>query len=676
MFESVMEHIDSLPPEDIESMCLEDMALCAAWYASHEGDQNTQERWQALPQALDQWAANVKPTRLATEGGRQQPILRYLIDELQAMRLPLMDRGQVDFLTAVHQLLARAANPDTFARVHELIDPHVNNVHLRRAALEPVPGLTTLMDDLRIVTPRDIQAAPPRDVRYFAAIDMHVIGPVLVHKGKLKVLGDVPENGTVVVEDGPCWVTGYVVGRVAATKDCEIHENIAGTVVVSDGDIRTRNVLQNAFVVSKLGAVRARSASLPQHVHAGRHIHVAENAALGKYTAPDIVVGGAAHGGEFHVCRQLTASQFRCDNDHALTIVLRSDISGSDYGEILPSEAGRLMARARRLSRRLQNLKHMMALAERETEHWANSALMYLAGGEKARGEIEALEKARRRMSFLDRIIASLESLSAVAQDNLRNQDANRDESAGQRRKTPEEEGGAGFEDVEQEWTQLAANGDVDPDLSLEHREIASINQTLTRQRSNVKHNSMLFVRLHSKLFTWLQERELLDDAIRRKEKALENVSRRAERLQHKKREESKVQLLKQLLVAIKTRPDTDPLAERARAVFVRVLLRSIESRLERKKYCERTANEVRKELKTTNGQLRARKLPVFAEERTHTKYGARVSGRFQPGAKICTDLLLLKDPTLPPGAVVEVPDTGDKPVTYARQSDRIVVLS
>lgn len=676
MFEALLEYIGALPLTTVEGLDLEDAALCLAWHESYAGNVEVQHRWVGVLRAVEHWVAHARHEEPATKGRRHQWILRDLIDELGQKRLPLMNRAQVDLLCAVRQLIERVAHPDSFVRIRELLEPHAKNLQMRRAGFDAEPGLPNLTDRVTIATQRELEQAAPREVRFIAGIEWPAIGPVFTHKGRLKVFGDVPENCTVVVEDGPCSITGYVFGRVAAKMGCEVRENTAGLVVVSEGDVRGRSAVQNANIIAKQGCVFLHTAQNPQHIFAWDRIDIAENAMLGKYTSQRIGVANEALGGEFHVSGELTASRFRRDDTHDPVIVLRRYVSGADYGEVVKVDAARLMAHAARLHRRLANIRQVMELAAHEAGNYAEHALIYLAGGESVRKSIEEIDISRQRLAVLERIVAGLQSLSLAAEDTLHGElrTDSQDRQASER--TAAEDDSPSFtEDLDRELAELAATGSIDADLVEARTEMTAMDTTLKRQRADRQRVSELLVRIEGKAAGWLSERKRLLETIQRKQAGIAQFIERAEAVLRGKGEGSKVEMLTQLLAAARTRPSGDPIVQRARSPFTRLLVKCIENRLGRTKRYAHTVDTIRKELDAANAELRRDSLALFCEAESEGVQQARVTGRFDAGVRICSDSLLLDEPDLPPGLVIRTPCTGSAVTTFVRQKDGIVEL-
>ena len=178
-------------------------------------------------------------------------------------------------------------------------------------------------------------------------------------------------------------------GRLAATFDCEVRENISGVVVVRRGDIRTRNIIDKAYVISKQGTVHCRHSQAPDLVFAGREIRIEDAAIMGCYVSPRIQVGGEAYGGEFHASESVAAEQFRRSDTRELALVLRRDISCRDYGETPDENASNLMATAAQLRRRIRDLATQARFADRESEQCAATAVVHLVGGKAKEAAVE-----------------------------------------------------------------------------------------------------------------------------------------------------------------------------------------------------------------------------------------------------------------------------------------------
>ncbi len=672
MLKSFIEHVSRLKPEEVATLWLEDIALCAAWYQSYDGDPEAQKSCAAIPKAVEHWLASATPVPLETEGRRYQLVLRSLLDELQNGQLGKLERSQLDFLHAVSDLIERSSEPSHFQRVSELLAPHTKPLAARRDSLEATPGLGQLGAATQIVTREIMAKAPARLVKTFGGVEMQCRGHLLTCPGNVKVCGDVPEDCILVVDKGLCTVNGYVMGKVAAKESCEVRENIAGVVVVRHGAIRAKGLLTNTQIISKAGDVACRSAQDPKLVFAGGAIRIAEATVEGAYIAPRISIGAQARGGMFQASHLVEAQRFGHSTRGPSSVVLRHRLSCEDYGEYLDPEAAIMIAKAAVLRQELENYRRMIQIAASEIEHMAEHALTSLFGGDSVRQQVEQIETARRRLAFLDRIVAGYGALSSEAEDSLMAAARGRDASPG----ATQDAGGntnTPVEDIESELQEISAEGQIDSDLSEAREEMLALNASIGGKGGGGKPVSGVYVRLKEKLQIWLEERKKLNAFIEKSEESLRRVTGTAQLVERSVGRASKAKLLERLLATAKEGPLKQVIAARAATPFVRLMRRSIESRAQRIATYRRVAQSARNELLTLHNRLRTEYLVTSLEEDPDTLVIPRVAGSFEEGVRICTDVSLLNEPGLPPGIIVTTRETGEETTAYIRDGQTIV---
>ena len=370
MLDALIEFVQKAQGEDFEKLCMEDAALCIAWCRSWEGNAARMSQYESVPKIVKTWINTPQADFAHTEGRRHQWVLRELIDELQAGRARTLAWDEVALLTAVMELIELSGTPDTYTRLRTLLTPHAKLLTVQAKSLPPAPGLPTIAACLHVVSSKQVLASRPRDVKVFAGIPVNVRGPVLVHeRGHLKILDQVPENCTVVVENGSVSVGGFVLGRVAASQHCEVRENISGMVVVRQGNVRARGIMVRSKVVSKWGSVWGKQAESPDLVFAGTEIRVENTTSMGEFRAPVITVLGDVCGGVYRVTKQLTADRFRSEQNRKLSIVLRQDLTCEDYGENPGPDGLRYLMKANRMKRDIAAMRERVATAQSEAEH-------------------------------------------------------------------------------------------------------------------------------------------------------------------------------------------------------------------------------------------------------------------------------------------------------------------
>ncbi len=613
-------------------MTLEDVALCAAWCESKgETLADQASRIQALEA---RWAAEHEPPATLFEGGRQQPLLRKLIDELRAGSLARLARDELDFLCIAYELMGRAARPEEFARPRSCIEPHIEAIIQRRAELPVAPGLPALEHRVTLVLPRELEAAPVRRLTAFAGMALPFTGHVLQHWGTVRIVGDVPEDCAVAVEEGDCYVGGYVLGHVAATFCCEVCRNVSGAVVVRRGDVSLRDIIDHALVVSKHGSVRCRASRRPRLVFAQQQFLARTCVAGGLYFAAAVQVQGEVFGGTLHIAGTGRASRFRCDPEHALMIVLRRGLNHGDYGERMPEDALRLLLRARMLRRRAKDLRDMTAMARRESEHFARNALLFLSGGDRVTASVERLETAERRLAFLDRVIAGMESMMERLDERLNAR------KLSEERQPVDEADDTTLEALRRELQSLECEGGIDEELARKRDEVLKLQHDLRDRRSELGEALALLRGLLERVSAWQNERQTLAGSIEAMRAEVQQGIGRVAVLDRAGNGLPGLKILQQVLTAAREEPAASPVAARLRHPFMKLMLRNIEQHGNRVRAFAATLRETCDEYADAARVLQTEhhvQLPGAASGEEEP--GGRVTGAFDAGVRIYADL-------------------------------------
>ncbi len=635
----------------IGELGLEDMALCAAWHESYADDPAQHAPYPSLMEKVGHWTTAAPAVAPVTEARRQQPYLRRLMDFLDNGTLDKLNRSQLDVLSAAYEIVSRRAAKDR-GRGGELLARHAGSIDARRGALKPVPGLRALDGLPRIISSKDIERASARQIKSFAGVALPGRGPILSVSGDVRVIDQVPDECMLVIENGACWVNGYVLGRVAASGPCEVRGNIAGIVISPESTIRCRNIINKAYVVAKKGSVYCRNTESPRMVFAGASIHVAENAVMGTYASPEMRVARDAWGGTIVVSHMLSARLFRNSDHRPLRIVMPWHVTPEDYGEMLDPEIGRLFARAQRKKQRIDNIVALRALADGECEHFASSASMYLLGGDGLRKHVEDMNASQRRLAFLNRVIASIDALSASAEDQL-NQAARQPGAA-------EPQGADGvLSDIEDNLRAAEQDGAMDSDLSTERDDLLAIGAELSSPTRRGILPGSVIDRLGAKREGWARERDAIAAAVRQKEEGLQSLLAKVEGGTPDGKKASKVEFLLRLLTAAKSRPADDPLHERAGSVFTRMMLRSIKGRRGRIKSYGETVEGLNKEIHKDAERLLSEYNMVLTLSGDIPDHVPTAVGQFEPGIRICTDRYLIEGTETTSNRIVTVDSEG-----------------
>lgn len=656
-YDAFVNHVLERSPEEVLSLTLEDVALCAAWRESCPDA--LREQADRIRTIEELWTGQYALASTLTEGGRVQPLLRMLIDELLAGNLDQLARDELDFLHAAYDLMGRAAQPEDFARPRQYIEQFSEAIARRRAELPPAPGLPAIERRVAVVIPGELEAAPVRRLTAFAGMDLPFTGPVLQHWGTVRIIGDVPEHCGVAVEEGDCYVGGYVLGRVAATFGCEVRKNVSGVVVVRRSDVSLHDIIDHALVVSKHGSVRCHGSRGPRLVYAQRTFFARGSVAGGLYYASKVLIQGDMLGGTLHVAEEAKAARFRCDPERPLTIVLRRGLNHGDYGERISRDTLTLLVRARSLRRRAKDLRDMTALAQRESEHFARNALLFMSGGDRVTAAMERLETAERRLAFLDRVIAGMESMM----ERL-------DERLNARRLSPErqplEEGDdALIETLRRDLQSIESEGGIDEDLARKRDEVLKLQRDLRERRSELGEALRLLRELMERASLWQNERQALADSIEQMRADVQQGIGRVAVLDRVGTGLSSLKVLQQVLAAARGQPATSPVAARLRHPFMKVMLRNIEHRGNRARAYATALQETRDEYADAVRVLHMEhhvQLPETASGEEEP--GGTVTGAFDAGVRIFADLRAFDAGAAEGYGLLTTPECAE-PVTY-----------
>lgn len=675
MIDRLVEYALSATREELAQLGVQDAALCDVWHKSYQGDAARLKAYEKIPAVIVAWAEAAYRETEPTEGRRHQWVLREAIDALQYGRVSSMTWDEAQLLLSAHDLSARASDPDHYLRVVGLIRPHIEAVRARVSALNPTPGLPTISSRLHVVTDEDILRSRPREIKLFAGVPLQARGPVLIHeKGHLKVIRQVPENCTVVVEDGSISVEGFVMGRVAASNHCEVRDNISGMVIVRQGDVRARGIMVRAFVVSKWGSIHCRQAESPELLFAGEEICVEGSTTMGVMKAPVITVHGEVNGGTFHATKNISALSFRNSETRKLSIVLRHDLTCQDYGEDPGPDGLRLLGKANRLKRQLAAARERIAFTHGEAEHVARCAVTFLLGGDSANPVAEKLQRAQHRLSLVNRVTSVFTTLIGMAEERLerlaRYEGRIIEEDADSL-----QEHTSSLNEVHADFTQLETEGDPEADIRSEMQDIASFKERLFSPGSDMAKVAQTLDALRERLRVWKREREQLLHLIAKQESGVQVLQGASERVRNANTAMPMVHFLRQLITLLRERGDApnSPQMLRLQSGFMRVAMRSINSRVERAERDKRTIEKMREQLREIAERLRKEFQIAFSDDDRGDSAGPRVTGMFDAGVRLYADAYLLADGTSGKGAVFETTGSANMIQTYTREAGRIV---
>ncbi|MCC6142315.1 MAG: hypothetical protein IT368_00775 [Candidatus Hydrogenedentes bacterium] len=662
MFEALVDYLAALTDGDLHSVSVEDVALCVCWRAAASRAGADAARCGEAEQLEKRWRQHFTAVRVESEGARQQPLLRALIDEVQEHGATRLQPEELEYLVQVTLLMEAAPHTAYFARPLSRLRPHLEKIERRREQT-PLddPALPSLSERLQYVTEEQLLRAPRRDITFFAGVRLPFRGPVFMAKKALKVLGSVPEECAIAVEGAPCYITGHALGCVTVTSDCDVLGNVSGAVISSTGDIRLCDIINKALLIAKRGSVRCRSGYDPKLAFANTGIEVQQNARRGVYIAPIIRVKRQVSGGVFHVTHEMTAAHLGQDDHTGLDLIFRRMLTCEDYGEALSQEAYRMLARSKVLRQRTQEYQQMAVLANAEADRLAGNALLYLCGGEQAASRLQELETMQRRLAFLDRVISGTEGLIRISENRL----LMADDATG----TVEEEV-FDLDAVQEEMHVIETEGAIDSDLARGRDEIETLHKQISRGRGNPVNAEMLS-KLYDKNAEWLRERAKLAATLEKKQVEVTDAVGRVAILERVGADASRLKILQQLLDAARSTGQGDLITRRSAQTFMQMLMRRLQLRLQRVQRYQKQVTRMHEDYRTIAERLRKEhriSVPEMAEG--EFKYArAVVKGAFAAGVNIYGDLHFYKAGVKPGIGRAITEDTADQAVTWVRGS-------
>ncbi|MBI2424306.1 MAG: hypothetical protein HYV27_15855 [Candidatus Hydrogenedentes bacterium] len=622
MIEHLIAYVDRTGPEDWSRLTLQDIALCRLWADEHMGTPAETNRVTRLREAIAAWQSQAATPETATAGRRHQWILRGLLDELRDGRLTGMHTEDTAFLCAVHDFLLPGIILLSPSRVVALLEPHLSALRARQGSGRVRVDFKHLRSRQSYVTAVELMAAPVKETRLLAGIDLPGRGPVFSAKNNVRVLGDVPDNCTVVVEGLHCCaVDGYVLGRVLSKLHCEVRGNVAGIIVVLQGDIRARSIVNNAQAISKLGSVYCWSAQGPKLVFAGKSIDVADGALMGAYITRVLNVANDLRGGSVHIADNGTAAHFRHFGMSNLEIVLRRDLSCEDYGEVTGVDLRRLLSEAYRLRRIARNYALLEEAATNEVEHAAQGVLMYLFGGGESHKKLEDYLQTERRLEIVTRIVDNMALVLERAQDDLTQRGARKEAAL-----------------PDPDFGEFLQEGPVDPDLQQENEEVNALRSRLNSAALDHRQTRLLLDQAREKILRLMAERDALQQTLQQKGKGIQTLEKYEKVLTAgASSAENKIQVLQRILPAIRKQPDDSPLAIRLRTGFATMTLGAIERKQKHiAEYAQRRTESLENFRAVSERLGKDFQVRVLAQQ--DESGAARVTGIFEKGVRIIMD--------------------------------------
>ncbi len=653
----LIEYVLEAPVETVAALTLQDLALCAQWAAVHGSDATHLQETATLRERIASWLEVETVPQPGTCGRRRQPLLRQKLGLLAAEGAHLR-REEIDFLLEVNGLIAHHVAPQRFERVAEVVSPHVERLRALQGSTAPDVLETAFHGSMLYLREQDLTQARPREVRLLGGIELPHRGPVYTAPCTVRVLGDVPDDCTLVVEKGACSVDGYLLGRVLAHDHCDVIANIAGVCVAQRGDIRARNIINNAFVVAKLGDVHGVHAENAKLVFAGNELVLYEDSFLGNMKARAARVGGTVHGGAWHVAGPLSAYRFDHHRQQHLSIVLRRELTCEDYGEVTGPDLNRLLSAAYRLRTRAHHFDSLATLATDEAEQLAQSALMFLFGGGAAQKLLEELSAEQQRARVLRRVIKSIHEVRVAAEERLVRPGAITSWFIGP------ESSWMHMEDL----TRLDTDEPVDGDLAEANAHAQALHKEILSKQLSRSRAARILEEAGEKVRALNEELEELTQSAQEKAEALQAMPALEALMGSTQDGNSRLQVLQKVLLKLRASKTKNTVTERLQTPFVTLSMRNIERRLSRARHYREQARGCLDNFSGVSERLGAEYQVRIGDTNTPQAV-ASATGRF------AADVWIYLDMEGEGGAAQDVKrlevtaETGDETATYRRRT-------
>ena len=645
MLKRLIGFVASPPSGQGPRLTLQDLALCRLWTETQARRSPLDDAGESVDRAVKAWLAQPDTPELATAGRRHQTLLRDLIDVLKAQRDDVLTVEEAAFLRTVLMMARELGEHPVTVRVAQLLEPYGPAIEARGAGREPVPGLVTLERRIHYATERDILAAEVSHIRLLAGIELPCRGPVFKCPGNLRVLGDVPEGCTVVVEnDGACCVDGYVMGRVLSRRQCEIRHNISGVAIVLTGHIHARSIINNAVVVSKLGSVKCMNAQGPRLVFAGQSIEIEENALMGRFVTRNMRVRGEVRGSRLEISGQATAEQFRHLGMSNVSVVLRRELSCADFGEVTGVELNQLLSRAYGLRRRARNFADLAAAAQREADHSAQSVLMFIFGGGEVQKRLENLLRAQRRHAFVTTVVENLCTMLMDAEEGP-------------------------YRPYEPEAMDDAQESDFDghdDELKAVRDEATKLRASLCASALDGGQATLLLQTVREKLATMRALQAQMAEQVLVEERAVQNIEKYEQILAGGGKGATKLKVLQRIMPALKKQPADSMIGKRIRSGFTVRSLRTLDRAVHHAAAFDLRAAEHLEDFRAVSERLGKDYQIRILENPETDNITARVTGRFESGSRIFMNTYVENLAEVATDAIVLTPND-DAVRTYLR---------
>ncbi len=656
MLGKVFDYVAALPLENTAVLSFQEVVLCGLWL-EHRTERSPERTVAAVKAHVDAWLKAPPTQSEPTEGRRCQLLLRGLVRDLQEGRLDELKPDEVEYLCKSFELSKLDTTAVSLSRVADILQPYARRLTQKLSAHPEARGMANLAERVEIVLDEEIVAAPTKSSRLLAGIELPCRGPVLSFDRDVQVIGDVPENCTLISTKGSCSVSGYVMGRVLTHQHCEVRGNIAGVVIAMLGDIRARSIITNAQVVTKAGNVICRSAERPALIFARERILITESTLLGRFVAQVIAIAQNVRGGEIHVSNMLRANYFSNAEAEPLSIVLRRDLRCEDYGEAPNSDLNKMLSEAYHLRQLAQDFESVARVNGEQAEQTAASILMYLFGGGDMQRQLAEIVSAQRRLNVANRIIATLEGAIEKAQDDF------------YRPSSRQATSGTGLSRAELDLLK-EEDDSMGEDLAEQAEAVEAITSNLTSKKLGRAQILEVIQEARQNVTRFTAERERLKGFIAEREGLLRKVGGYDRVLASAGEDASKLKVLQRVLPSLRKLDPKVPMAARTRSVFFERSMRTLTASLRHAKDYKERAEEFHANFKTVNARLGEEfQVRVLDSQATRNSV-VRAIGRFDAGVRLFVDLEAFEAETPPEGTCIVTENTGDAIHVFSRPRD------
>ena len=94
----LIEHVLTLPVEELSGLGIQDAALCDLWFSNRNHDAPEIDGFEKIPDLLEKWIQTADNKLLQTEGRRHQTLLRELLDIVHEGKTDTLGRDELSLL--------------------------------------------------------------------------------------------------------------------------------------------------------------------------------------------------------------------------------------------------------------------------------------------------------------------------------------------------------------------------------------------------------------------------------------------------------------------------------------------------------------------------------------------------------------------------------------------------